>query len=61
MSEVKPKVKLKPCTLCFQNTNIRYRVRYQQNGNWELVCPQCWQKISRDNPFYRYGGTWKAR
>ncbi len=26
-----------------------------------LVCPDCWQQVSQDNPDYRYGGTWKAK
>lgn len=61
MSKTKLKIKSKPCDLCSIETDIRYRIRYQENGKWELVCLQCWQKVSQDNPFYRYGGTWKAR
>jgi hypothetical protein len=54
MSKANPKRKSKPCTLCSQDADIRYRIQYQKNA-------QCWQKVSQDNPFYRYGGTWKAR
>ena len=60
MPKVKLKRKSKPCDLCSTETDIRYRIQHQQNGNWELVCLQCWQKVSQDNPFYRYGGTWKG-
>jgi hypothetical protein len=61
MSKVKLKGNSKPCDLCSTNSNIRYRIQYQKNGDWKLICFLCWQKVSQDNPFYRYGGTWKAR
>lgn len=61
MPKVKFQRKSKPCDLCSQDVDIRYRIQYQQNGDWKLVCFQCWQQVSHDNPFYRYGGTWKAR
>ena len=51
----------KPCDLCSQKVNIRYRIQYDASEEWVLVCRQCWDKISPDNPYYRYGGTWKAR
>lgn len=53
--------KLKSCALCDCYIEIRYRIKYQPEGEWVLVCPSCWQQVSRDNPYYRYGGTWKAR
>ena len=52
---------LKPCNLCQQKVEIRYRIQYDRSGNWFLVCPQCWQQVSQNNPHYRYGGTWKSR
>mgnify|MGYP000116651340 FL=1 len=61
LSKVKSKEKSKPCDLCSTESYIRYRIQYQKNGDWQLVCFPCWQKVSQDNPFYRYGGTWKAR
>ena len=61
MPKTKLKRKLKPCDLCCHKTDIRYRIQYQKDGEWKLVCLSCWQKVSPDNPFYRYGGTWKAR
>jgi hypothetical protein len=39
---------------------VLYRVKYEEEGDWVFVCPNCWQDISQDNPFYVYGGTWKA-
>ena len=61
MPKTKLKIKLKPCDLCSQETDIRYRIQYQKDGDWKLVCLSCWQQVRLDNPFYRYGGTWKAR
>jgi hypothetical protein len=55
------KLKLKPCNLCRKLVDIRYRIRYREDGDWVLVCPDCWQEVSQDNPNYRYGGTWKAK
>ena len=56
-----PKSGAKSCDLCQQKVDLRYRIQYDRSGNWFLVCPQCWQKVSQNNPHYRYGGTWKYR
>ena len=56
-----PKSQSKPCELCSQEVNIRYRIQYDASEEWKLVCRQCWDRVSHNNPFYRYGGTWKAR
>lgn len=56
-----PKSQSKPCELCSQAVDIRYRIQYDAAEEWVLVCRQCWNRVSQDNPFYRYGGTWKAR
>lgn len=55
------KTKSKPCDLCHNLVDLRYRIQYQEHENWVMVCPSCWQEVSQDNPYYRYGGTWKAR
>jgi hypothetical protein len=55
------KSQLKPCDLCSQLVDIRYRIQYDVSTQWVLVCRQCWEKVSQDNSFYRYGGTWKAK
>ncbi|BAZ44721.1 hypothetical protein NIES4102_17370 [Chondrocystis sp. NIES-4102] len=54
-------VKGKLCDLCKDSVMIRYRIQYQKSGDWVMVCPECWQKVSQNNPDYRYGGTWKAK
>ena len=56
-----PKSKSKPCDLCSNLVNIRYRIQYDASEEWVLVCRQCWDRVSQDNPWYRYGGTWKGK
>ena len=51
----------KPCDYCSSITDIRYRIQYDAGDLWHLVCPNCWEKLHKDNPHYRYGGTWKAK
>lgn len=51
----------KLCEYCHQLTLIRYRIQHDDSGQWQLVCPQCQEKLAVDNPLYRYGGTWKAK
>ncbi len=53
--------RIKPCNRCSLAAPILFRVKYQEGGNWVFVCQQCWQQVSQDNPFYVYGGTWKAK
>ncbi|MEM9770899.1 MAG: hypothetical protein AAF889_04740 [Cyanobacteria bacterium P01_D01_bin.73] len=53
--------KPRPCDRCAAPSLVRYRVQYDDSQQWRLVCPACQQDCSRDNPLYRYGGTWKAR
>ena len=54
------KLKLKACDRCDNLADIRYRVQYQASPDWAMVCRDCWSQI-KDDPQYRYGGTWKAR
>jgi len=54
-------VKLKTCEHCGELSKIRYRIQFDTTSRWCLVCLNCWQTLSRDNPYYRYGGTWKAK
>jgi hypothetical protein len=51
----------KSCDICQKLVTIRYRIQYDDRGQWHLVCPDCWQQLSENNPHYRYGGTWKAK
>lgn len=53
--------RLKMCDRCSQPAPILYRVKYQEQGGWIFVCPQCLNPVKDHNPFYVYGGTWKAR
>ena len=55
------KLKLKPCDRCNNLADIRYRIQYEPGGDWVMVCRDCWNVVSQDNPDYRYGGTWKAK
>ncbi|AUT04344.1 hypothetical protein CLI64_13870 [Nostoc sp. CENA543] len=55
--------RVKLCNRC-RNTQpapILYRVKFELGGDWVFVCPQCWTDVSENNPFYVYGGTWKAK
>ena len=51
----------KPCSLCAKSAPVLFRVKHDESGEWIFVCRECWDRVSQDNPFYVYGGTWKAR
>ncbi|MDZ4871852.1 MAG: hypothetical protein CLLPBCKN_001240 [Chroococcidiopsis cubana SAG 39.79] len=55
------KLRTKFCDRCGQPAPILFRVQYDESATWVFVCESCWTIVSQDNPFYRYGGTWKAR
>ncbi len=54
-----PRQKL--CDRCQLTGKLLYRIQQDIDRVWVFVCPQCWEIVSVDNPFYRYGGTWKQR
>lgn len=54
-------IKSKNCNYCNKLVSIRYRIQYDQSQKWIMVCPNCWELLAKDNKFYRYGGTWKAK
>jgi hypothetical protein len=54
-------VRVKHCVSCNQPSAVLYRVKYEEDGDWVFVCPNCWSSLSQDNPHYVYGGTWKAQ
>lgn len=56
-----PKSRSKPCDLCSNVVDLRYRIQYDASEEWVLVCRACWDKVSQNNSWYRYGGTWKAK
>ncbi|WP_242059879.1 hypothetical protein [Oscillatoria sp. FACHB-1407] len=51
----------KPCAQCQQVEPVLYRVQHDESGKWVFVCRRCWDEVSHNNPFYTYGGTWKAK
>ena len=54
-------LKLKSCDRYNGLVDIRYRIQYQPPADWILVCRNCWQNLNQENPYYRDGGTWKAK
>ncbi|HEY9653170.1 MAG TPA: hypothetical protein V6C95_21105 [Coleofasciculaceae cyanobacterium] len=54
-------IRAKSCSRCQQLAPVLYRVKYDESGLWIFVCESCWPSISENNPFYVYGGTWKAK
>lgn len=56
-----PRIRTKPCDLCGSVADVLFRVRRDAAGEWIFVCEGCHGEVSRDNPDYRYGGTWKSR
>ncbi|WP_407890563.1 hypothetical protein [Scytonema sp. NUACC26] len=55
------RIRVKLCSRCGLTASVLYRVKYEEDGQWVFVCPNCWEKVSQNNPFYVYGGTWKAK
>lgn len=51
--------RIKACEHCKVERPALYRVVHNASGEWALICIPCRNKI-KDQPFYRYGGTWKA-
>jgi hypothetical protein len=35
-------------------------VRHDASEEWVFVCEHCWPNLRQGNPYYVYGGTWKA-
>lgn len=54
-------VKPKNCDYCRNLVLIRYRIQYDESKKWVMVCRECWDLLAKNNPLYRYGGTWKAK
>ena len=54
-------LRIKLCDRCTLSASVLFRVQYDESGTWIFVCEQCWAAVSGDNPFYVYGGTWKAQ
>jgi hypothetical protein len=55
------RVRQKQCDRCQGFAAQLYRVQLDASREWQFVCDRCWPKIRDNNPYYTYGGTWKAR
>ena len=51
--------RIKGCERCQVEGSTLFRVVADTSGVWKLLCPTCRQGVEAQ-PFYRYGGTWKA-
>lgn len=52
--------KTKMCAHCNGEESVMYRVQYKPGKMWCFLCKPCVNEVKLDNPFYRYGGTWKG-
>ncbi len=58
----KPKrIRTKACSRCETVSEVLYRARIEQDGDWVFICPACLPEVKPGNPHYQYGGTWKSR
>jgi hypothetical protein len=55
------RVREKACDRCQATALVLYRVQLDAARQWQFVCDHCWAEMRQGNPFYVYGGTWKAR
>lgn len=55
------RIRTKTCDRCQKLSDILDRIQADNSGKWQFVCHDCWQLLSKNNPNYIYGGTWKAR
>jgi hypothetical protein len=53
------RLRAKDCDLCKKEFPTMYRIQYKLQKVWVFVCKDCVIAIKKDNPYYRYGGTWK--
>jgi predicted amidophosphoribosyltransferase len=49
----------KNCANCKKEFDVMYRAQYQAQRDWVFLCKNCLLSVKHENPFYRYGGTWK--
>ena len=55
------RVRIKLCSRCEETSDVLYRVRMDEDGDWVFVCPVCLDQVKAGNPYYQYGGTWKSK
>lgn len=53
------KQRIKYCEICKTDFSTMYRVQYKMPKEWIFVCENCLLSLKKDNPLYKYGGTWK--
>lgn len=53
------KDRTKYCKVCKKDFETMYRIQYENPKKWVFVCENCLIKLKKDNPLYKYGGTWK--
>ncbi len=53
--------RLKSCDRCTQISTPLFRCQWDASKEWQLICQACCDRVSLDNPLYRYGGAWKAK
>ncbi len=51
--------RIKYCEICKTDFVTLYRIQYKQPAQWVFVCESCLLTVKPNNPFYKYGGTWK--
>lgn len=51
----------KPCDDCGDLVERLTRIKDSPDGEWMMVCDECWPDHAEDNPDYQYGGLWRAK
>ena len=49
----------KHCEICKKVFSTMFRIQYKQNKTWVFTCKPCLVSTKENNPYYKYGGTWK--
>ena len=52
-------MRIKYCAICNKDFDTMFRIQYKQPKAWVFACESCLLEVKKDNPYYRYGGTWK--
>ena len=53
------KQRIKYCEICKLDFSTMYRVQHTNPKQWVFVCKECLFNVKKENPNYKYGGTWK--
>jgi hypothetical protein len=54
-------IRTKSCNRCQQLASVLYRIQWDDTEQWIFACDRCLPELKQNNPFYVYGGTWKAK